>query len=79
MKRNFDAIYRHLSTPIIFKAEFNQGQAINITQAWSLFFTAGCDVDDLGTEPELGKFFTYLLIGIVVTGAVGSLIYFQGA
>lgn len=75
---NLNVIYRHLSTPTIFRHEFNQAQTLSVTQAWSLFFTAGQNVDGLGTDPDLGKSFTNILLRVVVTGAVGSLIYFQG-
>lgn len=50
MKTNLDAIYRHLSMPTIFRFEFNQAKTISVTQAWSLFFTAGRDINSLGTD-----------------------------
>jgi hypothetical protein len=40
-----------------------------------LFFTAGQEDKALGFEPELGRFFTNLLIAAGVTGTVWALIF----
>ncbi len=53
-----------LFAPVVFRKGFNDFQAINGNQAWSLFFTAGQEDKQLEGSPELGRFFTYLLIAI---------------
>ncbi|MEH1970502.1 hypothetical protein [Nostoc sp.] len=45
-------------------------EKINANQAWSLFFTGGQEDKVLGQQPELGRFFTYLLIALGVTGTL---------
>ncbi len=53
-----------LFAPVVFRQDFNNFQDINGNQAWSLFFTAGKEDKQLEGSPELGRFFTYLLIAI---------------
>jgi len=51
---------------LIFTNRFNKFQAINGTQAWSLFLT-GCKKDDsLGKNPMIGKYLTVALLGAVI-------------
>jgi hypothetical protein len=58
---------KDLFLPVIFRPDFNSFASINSNQAWSLFFTAGRAEQKLGFNPELGRFFTNLLIASVVT------------
>jgi len=71
MRTDFDFPKKDLLGPVVFRPDFNNFETINVNQAWSLFFTAGKEDKVLGQNPELGKFFTYLLIAI---GATGSLL-----
>jgi hypothetical protein len=71
MRTDFDFPKKDLLGPVVFRPDFNNFETINVNQAWSLFFTAGKEDKVLGKNPELGKFFTYLLIAI---GATGSLL-----
>jgi hypothetical protein len=64
-----------LFAPVVFRSDFNNGEPISATQAWSLFFSAGQEDKVLGFEPELGWFFTNLLIAAGVTGTVWALIF----
>ena len=51
---------------LIFTFSFNKFQAINSTQAWSLFLT-GCKKDDLlGENPMIGKYVTVAILGAVI-------------
>lgn len=73
------SIYRNkdLFAPVVFRSGFNSFQPINANQAWSLFFTAGNEDKNLGFNPETGRFFTNLLIAIVVAGSLGAIIFTQ--
>ncbi|MCV3217157.1 hypothetical protein OGM63_27225 [Plectonema radiosum NIES-515] len=71
MRTDFDFPKKDLFEPVVFRPDFNSFETINVNQAWSLFFTAGKEDKVLGLNPELGRFFTYLLIAI---GATGSLL-----
>ncbi|MGK7874766.1 MAG: hypothetical protein AB4426_16120 [Xenococcaceae cyanobacterium] len=76
MKTDFDILTnKDLFVPVVFRSNFNKFESINANQAWSLFFTAGQDDNKLGLKTELGKFFTYLLIAVGVTGTVWALIF----
>ncbi|TVQ46623.1 MAG: hypothetical protein EA365_04885 [Gloeocapsa sp. DLM2.Bin57] len=72
-------IYRNkdLFAPVVFRSQFNNFQPINANEAWSLFFTAGNEDKNLGFNPETGRFFTYLLIALVVVGSLGEIIFTQ--
>lgn len=70
MKTDFDYPKKDLIGPVVFRPDFNNFTTINANQAWSLFFTAGQDDNSLGREPELGRFFTNLLIAIAVTASL---------
>lgn len=71
MNADFDIFNsKDLFAPVIFRSDFNQFAEINGNQAWSLFFTAGNEDKELGFNPEVGRFLTNLLIGIVVTGSI---------
>jgi len=61
---------KDLFAPVVFRSDFNNFEPISSNQAWSLFFTGGTEDKKLGFEPEAGRFFTNLLVGIVVTGAI---------
>ncbi len=76
MKTDFDIFKnKDLFAPVIFRSYFNDFRILNSTQAWSLFFTAGQEDKILGSNRELGRFFTSLLIAIVVTGIAWSLFF----
>ncbi|NEQ25558.1 MAG: hypothetical protein F6K28_42155 [Microcoleus sp. SIO2G3] len=66
---------KDLLAPVVFRSDFNNGEPITATQAWSLFFTVGQEDKALGFERELGRFFTNLLIAAGVTGTVWALIF----
>ncbi|MEH2148059.1 hypothetical protein [Nostoc sp.] len=70
MKTDFDYPNQSLLGAVVFRPSFNDFEKINVNQAWSLFFTAGQEDKILGQQPELGKFFTYLLIALGVTGTL---------
>ncbi len=72
MKTNFNYEGDNLFTPIIFRPDFNDGATLNITQAWSLFFTGGKEENALSDKPEKAWFYTNLLMAIVVTGIIGA-------
>ncbi len=72
---NFDVdIYRNkdLFAPVVFRSDFNDFEAINANQAWSLFFSIGKEDKELGFNPEVGRFFTNLLIAVGVVGSIGG-------
>lgn len=76
MQTDFDVIKnKDLFAPVVFRSDFNRGESININQAWSLFFTTGQEDKALGFEPELGSFFTNILIAVGVTGIVWGLFF----
>lgn len=70
MKTDFDYLSKDLMGAVVFRPDFNDFETINESQAWCLFFTAGREDKVLGRETELGRFFTYLLIAIGVSGIV---------
>lgn len=76
MNSDFD-IYNNkdLFAPVVFRSDFNNFQKINVNQAWSLFFTVGNEDKELGFEPEVGKFFTNLLMAIVISGIIGGVVF----
>jgi hypothetical protein len=79
MKTDFDFPKAELIGPVAFRPNFNDSQEpLNATQAWSLFFTAGNADNALGFEPEVGRFFTNVLIGIGVSGILLSAIFLHG-
>ena len=61
---------KDLFAPVVFRSEFNHFEPISANQAWSLFFTGGKEDKQLGFNPESGRFFTNLLVGIIITGAI---------
>ncbi|KAB8335553.1 hypothetical protein SD80_004405 [Scytonema tolypothrichoides VB-61278] len=75
MRTDFDFPKNDLVGPVVFRPEFNNAQAITVNQAWSLFFTAGKEDKALGTNPELGRFFTYLFVGVGVAGTLWAMIF----
>jgi hypothetical protein len=80
MKTDFDFPKADLIGPVAFRPTFNQTkETLNATQAWSLFFTVGQADNALGFNPEAGRFFTNLLIGIGVSGVLFSAIFLNGA
>jgi len=70
MKTDFDFPNKNLLGVVVFRPSFNNFEKINANQAWSLFFTGGQEDKVLGQQPELGKFFTYLLMALGVTGTL---------
>lgn len=62
-------------TPVVFRSDFNKFEKINGNQAWSLFFTAGKEDKELGLNPEVGRFFTNVLIGIGVAGIIAGSVF----
>ncbi|MFM7887650.1 MAG: hypothetical protein ACKPCM_13380 [Pseudanabaena sp.] len=59
---------------LIFTKNFNKFQAINVTQAWSLFLT-GCKKDDsLGKNPMIGKYVTVAILGAVIAQIVEAIL-----
>jgi hypothetical protein len=70
MKTDFDYPNKTLLGTVVFRPSFNNFETINVNQAWSLFFTAGQEDKLLGQETELGRFFTYLLIALGLTGTL---------
>jgi len=55
---------KDLFAPVVFRQDFNSFTPINANQAWSLFFTGGQEDKQLEGSPELGRFFTNLLLAI---------------
>jgi hypothetical protein len=75
MKTDLDYRNRDLFGPVAFRPDFNNFKPINVNQAWSLFFTASREDKALGFNLETGRFFTYSLIAIVVTGVSWAVIF----
>jgi hypothetical protein len=75
MKSDFDFPKKDLIGPVVFRPAFNEAEAINVNQAWSLFFTAGQEDKALGFNTEAGRFFTNLLIAIGTVGTVWALLF----
>jgi hypothetical protein len=74
MKTDFDFPAATLIGPVAFRPNFNSSdESLTATQAWSLFFTAGKADNALGFEPELGKFFTNVTVGIVAVSILSSI------
>ncbi|TAF08046.1 MAG: hypothetical protein EAZ77_07960, partial [Nostocales cyanobacterium] len=69
-RTDFDFSNKDLFAPVVFRADFNNFETINVNQAWALFFSAGQDDKGLGQETELGRFFTNVLIAVGVTGTL---------
>lgn len=66
---------KDLFAPVVFRSDFNKFEPINANQAWSLFFTAGNEDKELGFEPEVGRFFTNLLIAAGVMGSLWGVVF----
>jgi hypothetical protein len=66
---------KDLFAPVVFRSDFNKFEPINSNQAWSLFFTAGNEDKQLGFNPEVGRFFTNILIGIGVVGIIAGSVF----
>jgi hypothetical protein len=77
MKTDFDYPRKDLIGAVIFRPDFNNFEAINANQAWSLFFSIGQDDMGLGQEVELGRFFTNLLIAVGATGIIWAIYFSQ--
>jgi hypothetical protein len=61
----------YLWDPVVFRPGFNENNGkLNANQAWSLFFSAGKADKVLGSNPELGRFCTNLLIATGVAVAI---------
>lgn len=76
MRTDFDLPNnKDLFAPVVFRSDFNNKKAIDSNQAWSLFFTAGQEDKTLGFEPEVGRFFTNLLIAVGVTEIIWGVLF----
>jgi hypothetical protein len=76
MKTDLDFPNKYLIGPVVFRPDFNaQSDTLSLTQAWSLFFTAGQEDKMLGFNAEAGRFFTNVLIATVVAGALWALLF----
>ncbi|MDF5713857.1 MAG: hypothetical protein PUP93_08170 [Rhizonema sp. NSF051] len=75
MRTDFDYPQKSLVGPVVFRPDFNNFKSITVNQAWSLFFTAGQEDKALGIDPELGKFFTYVLVAVGVTGSIWAIAF----
>jgi hypothetical protein len=76
MNADFDIFQnKDLFAPVIFRSDFNKFQPINANQAWSLLFTAGNEDKALGFNPEVGRFFTNLLIAAGIAGSIWGLVF----
>ena len=60
--------------PTLFTPDFNQFQTINVTQAWSLFFTASRSKAALGNNSSVGYIITIALLAAVVAGILEALL-----
>ena len=76
MRTDFNYPSSDLIGAVVFRPSFNNFEKISLNQAWSLFFTAGTEDKVLGTEVELGKFFTNLLVAVAATLTIWA-IYFN--
>ncbi len=77
METRFAYEGQDLYTPVVFRSDFNNFAKLSATQAWSMFFTASQEERALGSNPEVGRFFTNLLIAAGVAFVVGSIAYFS--
>jgi hypothetical protein len=76
MKTDFDIFNnKDLFAPVVFRADFNKFNDINVNQAWSLFLTAGKEDKALGINNELGKFFSNTLAAIIIAGSIGAIVF----
>lgn len=75
MKTNMTVNPRYSFASTVFNPDFCNFAPINANQAWSLFFTLGQDDAALDANVELGRFFTYVLLAIAVTGVIGACIF----
>lgn len=66
-------IFREEIAVTAFSDEFNQFEVIELTQAWSLFWTASRSKTALGNDPEMGRFFTYATVATIATGILWAL------
>ena len=74
MKTDLDFTSPELFSPVVFRSAFNSFEAINPSQAWSLFFSGGREDKALGFGSQTGIFFTSTLIALVASGVAGTLI-----
>ena len=65
----------NLSTPTVFREDFNHFAPIGATQAWSLFFTASKDDTALGLNPSAGQFWNSMLFAVVAAGILGVFVF----
>ncbi|WAL58339.1 hypothetical protein [Thermocoleostomius sinensis] len=75
MRTDFEFPNKDLIGPVVFRPDFNRFEAIDVNQAWSLFFTAGQEDKNLGFNSEAGRFFTNLLIAVGVAGTIGASVF----
>jgi hypothetical protein len=59
---------------VVFRPDFNSFKTINASQAWSLLLTGGREDKELGSSPQIGLFFTSILLALATSGFSGTLI-----
>jgi hypothetical protein len=75
METKFEFSSKNLFTPIAFREDFNQFARLSSTQAWSMFFTASRDDNALGSNKNIGRFWTGLVIATVVEAMLGATVF----
>ncbi|MBD2312275.1 hypothetical protein H6G20_11430 [Desertifilum sp. FACHB-1129] len=76
MRTDFDFPNKYLIGPVVFRPDFNTPEeTISVNQAWSLFFTAGQEDKVFDFNGEAGRFLTYLLLAVSVTGVLGVTLF----
>ena len=75
METIFDFSGENLFTPIAFREDFNQFARLSETQAWSLFFTASREDNALGFKRAVGRFWTGLVVAVVIESILGIIIF----
>lgn len=73
MNSDFDVRDSELEKSIIFRASFNRFEPINLSQAWSLIFSAGCDDGLLGLRAAAGWFVTLSVLASIILIAIEKL------
>ncbi|QSJ18950.1 hypothetical protein JYQ62_09480 [Nostoc sp. UHCC 0702] len=68
MRNDLDFKSPELFGPVVFRPDFNSFKTINASQAWSLFFTGGREDKRLDSNPQIGLFFTSILLALGVSG-----------
>lgn len=77
MNNDFDYRNPALFGPVVFRPDFNNFQAITVSQAWSLFFSGSNEDKLLGSTSQYGRFLTQTIAAIGVAGVLWA-IFFTG-